>query len=176
MAITTRTAGTASIRRANGGEQGRRRVRPRGRAAAVADVARARRTMRPVLAILAAAVAAAAAPAVAGAADVDRPFGLDRVDVTAAPGEANQVRVTDDGTGFVLIRDVVKLTETTPSCVSVSTLEVRCSAGSSTAVLVKPGDRDNRIEVVTRRQTESAKTRRRTQPGRVLERRRRGRP
>jgi hypothetical protein len=122
--------------------------------------------MRPVLAILAAAVAAAAAPAVAGAADVDRPFGLDRVDVTAAPGEANQVRVTDDGTGFVLIRDVVKLTETTPSCVSVSTLEVRCSAGSSTAVLVKPGDRDNRIEVVTRRQTESAKTRRRTQPGR----------
>ena len=93
--------------------------------------------------------ALAGLPAPAGAAVVDRPLGLNRIDVTAPAGEVNRIRVSDDGAGFVRIRDTVPLSESTPVCVPLSSVEVRCSVDQSTAILVKPGDRDNRIEVAT---------------------------
>lgn len=108
-----------------------------------------RRAMVAGVAALAATVAGL--PGTASAANVDRLIGLDRIDVTAAPGEVNEIRVSDDGTGFVRIRDAVTLTETTSPCVSLSAVEVRCSVGPSTPILVRPGDRDNRIEVATTR-------------------------
>jgi hypothetical protein len=108
---------------------------------------------RPRLALAASVAAltaaAAALPGAASAANVDRPLGLNRIDVTASAGEVNQIRVSDDGTGFVRIRDAVTLSESTPVCVPLSSVEVRCSVDQSMAILVRPGDRDNRIEVAT---------------------------
>jgi hypothetical protein len=109
--------------------------------------ARRRRAVPASVAALAA--AAATLPGAASAANVDRPLGLNRLDVTAAAGEVNQVRVSDDGAGFVRIRDAVTLSESTPVCVPLSPFEVRCSVDPNEPILVKPGDRDNRIEVAT---------------------------
>jgi Ca2+-binding RTX toxin-like protein len=107
------------------------------------------RALVPALAGLA--VAAAVLPAAAGAAEVDVPIGGgDRLDVTAAPGEQNRVRVSDDSPGFVRIRDEAGLLDSTSRCVALSDLEVRCSVNpGGTAIVVRQGDGDDRAEVAT---------------------------
>jgi hypothetical protein len=101
-------------------------------------------------AVVAVALAAVTVPAAADAAEVTRPFG-DRIDVTAERGEVNRVRVSDDGPGFVRIRDDVRLRDSARSCTQLSTFEVRCAVAvaAATAIVLLQGDRDDRAEVAS---------------------------
>jgi hypothetical protein len=85
---------------------------------------------------LLAALAALALPAASGAAEVTRPF-VGQTSVTAARGEANRVRLSDDGPGFVRICDDLSLRESTSVCRPVTTLEVRCSVEPGEAIVVR---------------------------------------
>jgi hypothetical protein len=111
----------------------------------------ARRSPRVALAAVAALVLGAfALPTGAGAAEVDRPLGgLNQLNVTAAPGEVNRLRVSDDGPGLVRIRDALALSESTSACDAVSSVEVRCTADRNTAIVVRLGDGDDRAEVAS---------------------------
>src|SRR5688572_4459337 len=87
-------------------------------------------------------VAALAVPATAGAAEVQRSGSGDLL-VAAAPGEVNRMRVSDDGPGFVRIRDEVLLRETLNVCTAVTSFEVRCEVAPDQAIVLRQGDRDD---------------------------------
>jgi Ca2+-binding RTX toxin-like protein len=130
------------------------RVRDLTEEAARARRARSgRRIRRGLLAVLLpAALAAAVWPAGAGAAEVDVPIGglEDRLNLTAEPGEGNRVRVSDDGPGFVRIRDEAGLIESTRRCDARSSVEVRCSVNpANTSLVLRLGDGNDRAEVTT---------------------------
>ena len=109
--------------------------------------ARGRRARRTLLAGV---LAACALPAAADAAEIDRPIGgPNQLRVDAAAGEANRLRVSDDGPGFVRIRDEVALRESTNICTAISSFEARCSVTPATVLLIRLGDRDDRIEVAS---------------------------
>jgi RTX calcium-binding nonapeptide repeat (4 copies) len=113
-------------------------VRPRGR------------SRRALLAgVLAAAAAACALPAAAEAAVVTQPPGTNQLNVTAAAGEVNQLRISDQGPTFVRIRDALPLSESTSACESLSSAEVRCAVDQNTAIVVQLGDRNDRAEVAS---------------------------
>ncbi len=110
----------------------------------------ARRLALPALTALTAA-AAFGLPAAADAAVVTKPIGLDRFTLLAAPGEANRVRVSDDGPGFIRIRDELPLAKDTSRCESITRTELRCEAQSTTSVVLLLGDSADRTEVASTR-------------------------
>lgn len=96
-----------------------------------------------------AALTAALLPAGADAAVVTRPAGSSQFTLLAAPGEVNRVRVSDDGPGFVRIRDESPLAKDTNRCESVSRTEVRCQAEPATSVVLLLLDGADRAEVTS---------------------------
>jgi hemolysin type calcium-binding protein len=114
------------------------RVRPRGR------------PRRALLAgVLTAAAAACALAAAAEAAVVSQPAGTNQLNVTAAAGEVNQLRISDQGPTFVRIRDALPLSESTSACEALSSTEVRCAVDQNTAITAQQGDRNDRAEVAS---------------------------
>ena len=93
-------------------------------------------------------LAALALPAAADAAEVTRSGSGDLL-VAAAPGEVNRMRVADDGTGAVRIRDDVLLRESINACRPVTSFEVRCVVAAGQAIVLRQGDRDDRAEIAT---------------------------
>jgi hypothetical protein len=114
-------------------------ARPRGRP---------RRTL--LAGVLSAAAAAFALPAAADAAVVSQSVGgPNQLNVTAAAGETNQLRISDQGPTFVRIRDALPLSESTSTCAALSTTEVRCAVDQNTAIAVQLGDKNDRAEVAS---------------------------
>jgi hemolysin type calcium-binding protein len=106
---------------------------------------RLRRAAAPALAAL---LVAAGLPSAAGAAEVTEPF-AGRIEVTAAPGELNRIRIADDGPGFVTIRDQVALHDGTRVCREVTSVELRCAVEGSPRIAVRLGDGADRLEAAT---------------------------
>jgi hypothetical protein len=98
--------------------------------------------------VLLAALAALCLPSAGQAAEVTR-SGTGDLLVAAAPGEVNRMRVADDGTGFVRIRDEVLLRETINACTPVTSFDVRCAVATGQAIVLRQGDRDDRADIAT---------------------------
>jgi hypothetical protein len=108
---------------------------------------RSRRAL--LVGVLTAAAAACVLPAAAGAAVVTQPPGTNQLNVTAAAGELNQLRISDQGPTFVRIRDALPLSESAGACEALSSTEVRCAVDQNTAIMVGLGDKNDRAEVAS---------------------------
>ncbi len=80
---------------------------------------------------------------------ITEPRGTNQLNVTAAAGEVNQLRISDQGPTFVRIRDALPLSESTTACEALSSTEVRCAVDQNTAITVQLGDRNDRAEVAS---------------------------
>jgi Ca2+-binding RTX toxin-like protein len=66
--------------------------------------------------------------------------------VTAAPGEANDLRVVDGGAGVYALRDAGASLEAGTGCTSVSSSEAHCQAEFVHGVVVRLGDGNDRLD------------------------------
>jgi hypothetical protein len=98
--------------------------------------------------VAAVAVGALGLPAAADAAVLTKPSS-DRYTLLTAPGETNQVRVIDDGPGFVRIADAFPLAQDRAGCQAVTRTELRCPATATTQLTLLLGAGADRARVAS---------------------------